>query len=302
MLDVLFRRLRSIEAPPDGKTVHIVVGPAGVGKSYLFSSLFSRLHAQFMEDKARQEPSRRPLPLLPEYLAQSEAPVIRSLLRAFLQTEFARPLESETFEWMMGNGLGMWLIDGLDEIIAQDITFFEYILDLLTRPQSPQAPVILICLRDSLLATNDSLREFIEQCEDFVAIYRLNKWTIDEKRYFAALELTDRADDFISTIQSTNPLRELSTTPYYCRLLADQYRAGQFRDPVSERDVLSQALTGIIDREYEKKLIDRDVIQPGEVMEFLESLAAEDLERNFRGISRDTLRGTSGVGPPGRVD
>lgn len=50
-----------------GPRLRIVVGPAGIGKTWLYRSLFSRLQSRFLERKKRQETFRRPIPLVPEY-------------------------------------------------------------------------------------------------------------------------------------------------------------------------------------------------------------------------------------------
>jgi hypothetical protein len=96
------------------KSVHVIVGPAGMGKTVLFESLFARLYSNFLEDKRalRVSPRPRPLPLVPEYLRLSVAPTLKALVDAFLATDFAAPITRSVFEWMMVNGFGIWLLDG----------------------------------------------------------------------------------------------------------------------------------------------------------------------------------------------
>jgi hypothetical protein len=56
---------------------------------------------------------------------------VKALVNSFLESDSARPLDLEVFNWMLTNGTASWLIDGLDEVIAQDPGFFEYLLDQL---------------------------------------------------------------------------------------------------------------------------------------------------------------------------
>jgi len=63
---------------------------------------------------------------------------------------------------MLTNGTATWLVDGLDEVIAHDPGFFDYLLDLITLPGQTTLPSVVVCIRDSLLATNDDLREFCD--------------------------------------------------------------------------------------------------------------------------------------------
>ena len=69
--------------------IHIVQGPAGIGKSRMFSSLYARLHDAFLEDKrAQRRIWARPLPLLPEYDTGQQR--LDGLLNTFTQTELER--------------------------------------------------------------------------------------------------------------------------------------------------------------------------------------------------------------------
>ncbi len=282
LLTYLVDRLSSISS--SGPSVHVVVGPAGAGKTVLFEALYAELYRRFHEKKRAQVLSPRPLPLLPEYLASSDAPTVRALVRAFLRTDFVRPLDLPVFEWMVTNGAAMWLLDGLDEIIAQDPEFFSYVLELLTAPTATVPPRIVICVRDSLLSSNDDLRELSESYQGAVQTYGLLSWGAESRRRFAELRLGDGAPGFISTLASRRELDGLAATPYYCSLLADLYGSGELRASYSESDLLRHALSNILGREYDKKLLDPAVASEEKIIEFLESLALVDLENGFRGI------------------
>ena len=154
---------RSSGLPPSGPPVHLVIAPAGFGKSHLFRSLYAQLYDDFMAAKSEERRALRPLPLLPDYLASASAPTLKALVQSFLTTEVARPLRLESFEWMLTHGFACFLLDGLDEVIARDPHFFEYVYELLTRPDVPRPPKILICVRDSLLVSNRGLRGFLRR-------------------------------------------------------------------------------------------------------------------------------------------
>ncbi len=119
------------------------------------------------------------------------------------------------------------MFDGLDELYSGDPEFFEYLLELLTRPGSHAQ--ILVCARDSLLSSNDAfvqfLRSFPTGVDSAVQIYRLTEWERPSKRYFASVQLTgkppkDGASDppaitaFLNSINATPSVRTLSGLPY----------------------------------------------------------------------------------------
>lgn len=282
LLDELARLTRSSAT---SRTLNIVIGPAGIGKSHLFEALFSRLYSSFQDDKRAQRSAPRPFPLLPEYIRSSEAPTVRALQRAFLQSDLTRALDSRVFEWMMGNGLAIWLLDGLDEIIAQDPGFFDYFLDLLTTPGATTTPRIVLCVRDSLLASNNEFRDFCDENADFVEIFELEAWGELSKREFARLSLGSNADEFMRLLHARETVNKLAANPYYASLLAAQFRSGVLHDSYDEAELLGGALSQIIEREYSKGLLDKTLISEADVTDFLEALAYEDLEAAFGGIA-----------------
>ena len=283
--DLLDHLVQALPSPATAGRVQIIVGPAGIGKSYLFEALFARLHAGFLENKRRQLLSPRPLALLPQFMPLADAPSVRALLRAYLQTDFARPLDARVFEWMLGRGLGMWLIDGLDELINQDPDFFDYLLDLLTQPGSSSPPKIVICVRDALLATNGLLRDFCEDYGEFVSISRLQPWSDAAVRLYVRREIGDEpASNFMARLQTHRSMAKLATIPYYCGLLVEQYRSGGLREEESETVLVQEALASLLAREYDKQLIDEAYIRRADLVELIEAIAAEDYERGFQGV------------------
>jgi len=288
LLDALLSRLQQ-QPEPDEKNVHIVIGPAGFGKSFLFEALFSRLYGDFMADKRSLVvvPRPRPLPLMPEYLQSSIAATLPALVDAFIATDFSAPISRPAFEWMLTSGYGVWLMDGLDEVIARDDRFFPYILRILETSGTVPAR-ILICARDSLLATNDELRDFCEGQTARVELYELTKWDMPSKRQFAKKTLRGKAADGFLTCLKDNPtFAELSGTPFYCDLLAAEYR----ENPDNLTTVLTESrlLDRLIEREYGKGLLDPELVPIKDVMDFLQALAADDLEGGFEGVQRESV-------------
>ncbi|MEX2236248.1 MAG: pentapeptide repeat-containing protein [Dehalococcoidia bacterium] len=286
LLETLLTRLRQSADLPS-RPIHLVIGPAGIGKTFLFESLFSRLYDEFQVDKRRQQKARRPMPLMPEYLRLSDAPTVKALLRAYLDTDFSRPLDEAVFRWMLANGFGVWLLDGLDEVIAQDSTFFDYLLDLMTMPGS--APPILICVRDSLLATSPELREFRDEYAGYIHTYELAPWGLGSRREYAISRLGASAEQFLESVRETG-MDELASIPYYSSLLIEEFEATALDKSRTETELLDSAVSRIIAREYDKQLLDRMVINERAVLEFAQAMAAEDMQGGFQGLSIDTAR------------
>lgn len=268
------------------KSVHIVIGPAGIGKSYLFDVLFAELHQAFINYKTKGGIyTPRPFPLLPEHIPLADARTVRSILASYLQTDFARPLSRETFEWLLINELAVWLIDGLDEVISQDPSFFDYLVNLLFIPDAPAKPNILISVRDVLLTSHEPFREFLEEYEEQITVYRLAKWEMPSKRRFAKIALKHSAKEFIDILHSRPSLNELASTPYYCDLLSQQFTDGQLCEEYSEESLLESALESLINRDYDKKIIEKELLKTEDVIAFLEASASQDFERGFQGVS-----------------
>ncbi len=282
--------------------LNLIVGPAGVGKTVLFEVLFSRLYSNFQKHKQEMRVFPRPLPLVPEYLRASTAPTLRSLVQGFLRTEFAAPIEIGTFQWMLVNGFGIWLLDGLDELIERDIDFFNALLDILTKPGSV-APRIVLCLRDSLLTTNQGLRDFLDEYSKEVTIYEVSRWGTSSKRAFARIEFGKQQEEsFMNMLQTHRELDSLSSIPYYCKLIADEYKAGRLQESYSEPELLSQAISNIIEREYSKGLLDRTLLPPPVLVELLQDLSSENAALGFQGLTQQTIKEYTEILLPSELD
>lgn len=289
LLDVLRGELRKPLTTTERPTIHIVVGPAGMGKSVLFASLYADLYDDFLSKKRTHQLSARPFALLPEHLYDASAPTIGSLLDAYLRTELARPMDRDMFNWKLIHGLGIWLLDGLDEILERDDTFFDYLEDLMTMPSGVTPPSIVICVRDSLLETHRGLKAFCEgDCSSYIIVYQLEGWQQQSKADYASMQLRSRSavTEFIESLTKHPVLDDLASTPYYCKLLIEEFATDGLQSNSSEIHILQQALTRIVARERDKGLLldipDKDV------HEFIGSCATIDLFEG--GVSIEEVR------------
>ena len=288
LLATLSSRLRSPSGNRDAATIHIVVGPAGMGKSFLFESLYSHLYETFQANKRILRLSARPFALLPDHLYDASAPTIGSILDAYLRTEFARPMDRDMFNWKLVHGLGIWLLDGLDEILERDPQFFDHLEDLMTMPFADTPPSIVICVRDSLFSTHRGLREFCDTFERQLFVYQLNGWRKSSKHEYARRKLgsSSAATRFVQLLAENPALDELASTPYYCDLLVEEFIADRFGESSSEVEILESGIKRIILRERDKGLLHG--ISDQDIRAVIEECAAMSLYEG--GIAVDETR------------
>ena len=268
--------------------IRIVVGPAGAGKSVAFAVLFASLYGPFQEAKAKKgkQTACRPVPILPKHISRIRGNTFSGVLDTFLQTEVARPIGADGLNWMLDNGIVQLLVDGLDEVLATDDTFFEtFLLDRLTIPGGRGR--VTICVRDSLFSTCASLAEFLENARDQVEVFHLDKWNFTTKEAFARKRFA--GDDltvtgFLEAVQGHGQARELSDNPYFCEVLADTYKSDGLPQFLSAYSLCELALRKLISREYEKNLILESQMTIDNVWDFLEAAAAENLFAGFGGF------------------
>lgn len=298
----LFDTLRAELTKTQGAAVRIVVGRAGIGKSFLFRALFGRLYDEFLDAKAHHGVRPRPIPLLPEHLKGTYALRTEALVDNFLRTDVASPVGRETFEWLLVNGFATWLLDGLDELYAGDPYFFEYLADLITRKDS-KAQITIWC-RDSLLTTSDAFADFQQLCAGgtTLTIYRLSDWERPSKRLFACLGLEEklprsgeqesgRVAAFLREIDSTPTLRSLSGLPFYCELLLQQFREGHLEDFRDDVSMLNHVIEQMVQREVGKGLLDLRLFETDGLEEWLEQIAVSYVEgQRYADIDRDEAK------------
>jgi hypothetical protein len=300
--DLLDRLTAELLDRSNPRGVHVIVGPAGFGKSHLFKALFARLHERFLIEKNRHALASRPLPTIPEYLPLADsASSVKSLLRAYLTTDLARPLDVNTFEWLVGHGMVTWMIDGLDEVIEQDRQFFGYLTDLILDSEPGVPPRIVLCIRDSILATNPEFREFRDECSAWTHVYHVQPWGHRSKEQYARLHLTARADDFVRFVEARPGLSELASNAYYCSLLATHYELGELRTEYSERVLVEEAIEDIIRRDYRKEILDKVIVTREVIRDFAEAMAADDFEAGFRGVPAQSASELADLSLPGSL-
>lgn len=277
----------------------IVSAPAGFGKSFMFASLFHKVYQVFQNKKRAQQQFPRPLPMIAEHLRSSAGPNIRGLINAFVQTDFAGNAPPELFTWMIDNGHGFWMTDGLDEVITGDDQFLEFIMERLTQPSS-STPLMLMSLRDSLLRSKEGLHELIEIGGDLVERIELLPWDRPQKRSFAWTKVhkklptpEDRDDpevtNLIGGLTKNETTNKLTSTPFYADMLAEAFLEDSPLSPQNEFELLDLAVFRMCRREYEKGgPIQESVLPPEAFRDWLEELAGEVVTQS--GISLDELR------------
>jgi hypothetical protein len=281
----LDRRFSSVTDWPE--PVVLVSAPAGFGKSMLFSSLYASTYRYFQTAKREQRRAHRPLPLLPEYSATATGPTLRGLMDSFIRSDVARPIQLDTFEWMLERGYASLHLDGLDELISRDTGFFEYLEDILTRT-TPVTPRILICVRDSLLSTSQGLRDFLTDSEGLVKHYTLLPWERSSIETFATMHARDQRQTMLDAVENPEILK-LCGTPYYSHLLAekllDRGPGGiDLERSWGEAELIGDALNSIISREYDKGLLDATVVALEDVVTVVEDVAVMEIENGTRGV------------------
>lgn len=295
----LFDQLQAELNHPESATVRIIVGRAGIGKSFLFRAVFDSLYGGFLGAKQQQRPVPRPIPLLPEHLKGTYTLRTEALIDNFLRTDVAAPIGKDTFEWLLVNGFATWLLDGLDELYAGDPGFFEYLADLVTREGS-KAQITIWC-RDSVLTTSDAFAEFRELCDgsSTLKVYNLEEWDRPSKRLFSWLKIdgrlprkgeqdNERVTEFLDEIDRTEALRTLSALPFYCDLLLQQHKSGGLRNFEDDVTLLNHVIDEMIDREVEKGLLDLQLLESNGLNAWLEQIAVDYVEgQKYADISRD---------------
>lgn len=278
--------------------LRIVVGEAGAGKSVFFQALFKRIYDHFQTQKQKQHVSSRPVPLIPDYLRQASGLRTQALIDSFLRTDVAAPVPAATFEWLLVHGFTTWLFDGVDELYAGDPDFFEFLIELITRPQS-QAQ-ILLCARSSLLTSSEALArllaDFPPGLDNPITVFRLADWDHKAKRTFAWLNLEgrppsssepdpQRVETFLRALNSDASLKALSGLPYYCSLLLEQYREGQLDTSADELALLDTVISHLVNREVAKGLLSPDLFERDGLQEWLQTVACLFFKSEAKGIA-----------------
>jgi hypothetical protein len=298
--------LREIEGSQTDQEARVwfVVAPAGQGKSVLFSSLFGHLYRRFLESKNRQLLYPRPLPMLPAHIREAAGRNVMGLIDAFLRTDVATPTPRRLFDWMIDNRYGLWMLDGLDEVITRDESFFPYLEDRITSPGA--RPAVVICVRDSLFQTSDELTDFLNYFRPVVRIFKLRRWDRPAKRVFAWLGIEGksprdgdkdsvRVAQFLEAIERNRALSHVASLPFYADLLLDTFKDKGVLALNDEVEVLDLAVTQMCRREYGKGGLQETLLPLPAFGEWLEELAVLSYEEG--GVPVSELRELAGLLP-----
>lgn len=257
----------ALEGYPKEPGVHLVVGQPGGGKSYLFNALYARLFDRFQLFKRRHTAGLYPRPLffLPEALRKSRHYSFDQLMDALFDTVGAEPVSRGCMDWLHTNGHVMLMFDGMDEFFARQTDLFDVLTQNLLAPNS-RAQVV-ICARDSLLQTNQRLVSFLDNVQkqrgtDAVKAWRLRPWDAAARRQLAWLELDTRrpaagdaaaeqlVEEFEAAVSRSPALEALTATPFYCKLLLDEFQSdGRNALPEDDLELLDRAVVELLRRE-----------------------------------------------------
>ena len=291
------------EDPETAKRLHVVIGPAGAGKTILFESLYASLYQNFISRKRELYDARRPFQLTPQHSSLplgrgGQGPGFDAIFSEYLDKEFKSATQREAFTWRIQNGYGVLMLDGLDEVIATDERFFSYLLDVLfATTESWQVPKVLICLRESMKSTNIYLQDFLGQIEDVIphSVYRLSAWGKESVDEFLRLFAPEKeiAERFRSVVEQPN-LKSLTELPFYCQHLLDRVKSPEnvhIQSDDSERvrsELLDAFINDYIERDRKKGLIDRRISQES-LLHVLEMFAEDNYKNGYRGVEIASL-------------
>ncbi len=282
-LDLLFRD------PVSRPTLRLIDGPAGGGKTVAFETLVVALYEEFIEAKKKQIERPRPIVFLPDHIrGENLAGYVDNVIDAAMEAEAARPVEPDQLKFLLSQGHGLWMFDGLDEFFGNDNNFFDYLSGELANPDSRAQ--VLICSRDSLLTSSTALSAFVEQQlakGTAIEIYELAPWGPEAWRKLAWMELdagisgretSPKVEAFVTALTRSPELSQLATLPFYCVVLLEEFRksAALPSDPLAALDTIVERMLA---REGDKLVFEwRDFVDL-DVME--ETLAASEAMLGF---------------------
>ncbi|MEM6339235.1 MAG: hypothetical protein AAF673_04865, partial [Pseudomonadota bacterium] len=293
--------LTDVKAILEENTPHvtIVVGPAGIGKTMFFEALITDLYEKFNNKKRAKKLFPRPIPFIPEFIQYREQLHVENLVDTFLESHIPSKVSRTALEWMLQNGYCTWLFDGLDEIYSGDENFFEYIAEVMSEANGQSH--ILICARDSLLTTSESLIDFIHDYENNnefkVNILRLEKWNEHTKKAYSAAHFRDKnaAHKFFKYV-TDDSMDSITDLPYFIELIRnDIYKPNKDAPKIfdDEFELLKHCSRAYIKREEKSLRINyfEDGLTGLEYL--LEEIAFKYIEASLAGIPLKVIEKTA---------
>jgi hypothetical protein len=283
--DLLRYLVARLGQPAYSPEVFLIVGPGGSGKSWLFEGLFTYLEEALQKRKNKQEPTVRPIPIVPAGLIAAGSRSATDLFEAVARAEYGSRGGIGLMDHLVRTGQALLLFDGLDEFFADNHDIGQLISKRYFTPDS-QARIFIV-LRDSLLDTSENVQTL---CERFKSELGVEGFTICEiapwepeiaQRELAWLKLEQRhphhgekntpaVEGFLDWLGQSPRLQQLAGLAFYCDLLLDLYiqdkagavieqRSGRLM-PVDEYELLELCFDLVLDRELAKQQLDTDVI------------------------------------------
>ncbi|HRD78798.1 MAG TPA: hypothetical protein PK264_23150, partial [Hyphomicrobiaceae bacterium] len=265
--DLVEHLVEELTTPAVRPRLIVVAGAAGAGKSVAFAALFARLHAHFLGEKRHHRSAGRPVLFLPQHIQEQQVSSLAGLLSAVASTDAAQPTSPDLMRWLNAAGRTIWMFDGLDEFFSGESDFLPAIEEQIAPERRGR---IVICTRDSLLTSSSGLAALLDRHvrtagQGTVAIYEVDRWQRPSQRALAYQRLEGRAPvrleaadppkvaAFLKHLDASPAAAELATLPFYCSLmLGAAAQRGSGIAPLTEQDLLAEAVDGMIDREAEK--------------------------------------------------
>lgn len=140
---------------PRDARLRLVLGPAGMGKTYFFDKLLDRLTKGWSEAKRHHQLSANPVLITDQRKLRASLKNGVGLADALLETRVTSRgrLSEGGLRWLLENGLVTLLLDGVDELLLEDRAFIHIMREWVSGEGS-RANIWLFC-RDSIFVEDD---------------------------------------------------------------------------------------------------------------------------------------------------
>ncbi len=280
LLDELAFDIENAKQP----AIRIIIAPAGYGKTVLMSNLYLQLLDKFKKFKQGQQSGRRPLMMLPGHIKRAED--MNSLINNFVGDEYDYGyVSNETFKFWVNQGLAVWLLDGLEELILRipdpEDLILQLLEDFIYAPNVENAQIV-ISIRKPLLSITPALKEVINEWKGVgIVTYDLTDWGSEQVHQYISTNLPaseEEQEEFAETIKNTPTLNGLCRVPYYCDLITQLKKNDQLKVFYDDIELIKYSIESICDREFGKGL-DKDVFPVEKQIDFFSTIAVEGFKQ-----------------------